>query len=93
MIYPKWENFEADTIQELNEQLIQDIRFLNTLDMSELSNDNTLPDSCIRFDEINMENGVSAHVQVNNIAFYKYHRMNGDTYAKANNPALDTYTN
>lgn len=40
--------------------------------------------------EVNMENGVDVHVQVNNIAFFNYHRQNGDTYAKASNPATET---
>lgn len=52
-----------------------------------MSRDQTLPDSSILLKEANMEHGVSAHVQVNNIAFSNYHRSNGDTFARAINPA------
>lgn len=39
ILYPKWEKFEALTINDLNLQLIKDVRYLNSLDKSELSSD------------------------------------------------------
>jgi hypothetical protein len=37
-----------------------------------------------------METGMQAHMQVNNIAYFNYHRINGDTLAKVSNPATSS---
>jgi ABC-type multidrug transport system ATPase subunit len=70
VIYPKWEKFEALTIDEMNLQLIKDIKYLNTLDKTELSSDEVLPDTSLLIQELSMENGIKAHLQINNIAYF-----------------------
>ena len=81
LTYPIWERFEGKNIDDMNDQLIRDIRYLNDLDISELTNDRVMPDTSLLISKLSMEKGLSGHLQVNNVRYENYHRDNGDTFA------------
>lgn len=80
--YPQWIRSEKSTIEDLNEQLIKEVKILNSLDKNELKTSEDLPDSSMLIKSIEDEKGIDAHFQTNNIAYDQYHRMNGQTFAK-----------
>lgn len=78
--YPRWDFFDKDTsITGLNNQLISDIKVLNGLNTFELPYNTQLPDSSYRINKTDDDFGISAHVQINNILYFRYHRKNGDS--------------
>jgi len=81
MTYPIWERFEGKNIDDMNDQLVRDIRYLNDLELSELTNDRVMPDTSLLITDLNMEHGLKGHLQVNNVRYKNYHRDNGDTFA------------
>lgn len=81
-VYPKWLKSDSDSIQKINDQLIKEVKILNELDKNELQSSLDLPDSATFIRGIDDEKGIDAHFMTNNIAFVRYHRMNGQTFAR-----------
>lgn len=78
--YPKWDFYEkGNSIKEMNERLIDDIKYLNSLNTYELAYNTRLPDSSYWIKDIDPDKGIDSHIQVNNILYYRYHRKNGDS--------------
>lgn len=76
---PKWEYTEKNTNEELNRELIKNVKTLNTYDRFRLSVSTDLPDSSCLIKRISEKYGVDVDIQVNNIIYNRYHRKNGDS--------------
>jgi hypothetical protein len=76
--YPRWVFDDHSTNQGINEQLIEDIKYLNGLSKEDLEREERLPDSVAKINVLSQDRGVDVNLQINNIMYWKYHRYNGD---------------
>lgn len=76
--FPRWDYEEDASNEGLNQHLIRDIKFLNSIEASDLSYEDILPDSVNYIRRLDLDKGVDVGLQINNILFWKYHRYNGD---------------
>ena len=78
--YPLWSFSTNSSVEGLNEELIEDLLRLNKLARNRVRSNTFLPDTSTFVRNLDTKTGVDAHIQVNNIADPKYHRINGLTY-------------
>lgn len=76
--YPRWVFDEHSSNKGMNKELIQDLKYLNSLEKSELQHQERLPDSVSKIKALSQDRGVDVHLQINNLLYWRYHRKNGD---------------
>ena len=79
--YPLWRFTNSTNSDEVNNELIVLLKKYNEYSRAQLRYSEDLPDSFLLVKNIDQKTGIDASIQVNNVAFPEFHRLNGMTYA------------